>query len=332
MRSAPMPLPSQTSEIDAHLQHADGFVAMGQVVLALGMFRTAALLAEQRGDLPRALSIHARIARIDPDPGARTRIGELQLALGQHAEAAMTLDAVVRDELRVGRWPQALHAATIAVTAAPTSARRLALADLAQRLGQADVAVEQLHALAVEAATAGDVRRAQSLCHRALGLRPGHLPTLRVATEAHLRAGDVHRAVAAIRGVLAQIPDDVAALEGMAEAFAILGKRHAAAEVLRLLAVRLHAAGPADRDHARALVHRALAWHPDSEPLRELDRALTDRPAPVAREILADATRVIDLADLVEVGRVVRPAVPIRRAAPPVPRQTAAYATTAPRR
>lgn len=328
MRSAPMPLPSQTSEIDAHLHHADAFVATGQVVLALGMYRTAALLAEQRHDVHRALAIHARIARIDPDPGARARIGELQLALGQRAEAATTLDTVVRDELRAGRWPQALHAATTAVSAAPTAPRRLTLADLAQRLGQVELAVDQLQAVAVEELREGRVGRAQSLCARALGLAPEHLPTLRTAVDAHLRARDAHRAVAAIRAILARAPHDVVALEGMADAFVILGKRHAAAEVLRLLATQLAATGPHAHGDARALVHRALSWHPENEGLRQLDRELTDRPRPVAREIVAESTRVIDLADLVEVRQVVRPAVPMQRATPPVPTQRAAPAPT----
>jgi len=318
-----MPLPSQTYEIEAQIQHADGFVASGQTGLALGMYRTAALLAEQRGDLPRALAIHARIARLDPAPSSRARIGELQLALGQRAEAAATLDAVVRDELRAGRWPQALHAATTAVAAMPTSERRLRLADVAQRLGQVDAAVEQLHSCAADELLAGRVPRAQALCQRALGLHPGHRPTLFVAIDAHLRARDVHRAVAAIRTVLAEHPDDARALEAMAEAFAILGKRHNAAEVVALLAARLHQAGPDHHDAARALVCRGLGWDRDHPSLRALERALDEQPAPADRDIGADATRVVDLADLVEMRPVVAPAVPIRRTAPPAPAPSA---------
>lgn len=343
MRSAPMPLPSQTSEIDAQLAHADGFVAMGQVVLALGMYRTAGLLAEQRGDLPRALAIAARIARIDPDPGARTRIGELQLAVGQRAEAAVMLDGVVRDELRSCRCPQALHAATIAATAVPTIARHRMAAELAQMLGHVDLAVDHFHAAAIEELAQGRAAQARSLCTHALGLRPNHLPTLRTAIDAHLRTRDIHRAVAAIKGILARDPHDAVALESMAEAFAMLGKKQNAAEVVRLLAVRLQSAGPAAQGDARALVHRGLGWHPECESLRQLDRDLTDRPRAVARELpprppaprvtvqappKAESTRVIDLADLVEVRQVVRPAVPIRRTTPPAPvRRTDGYAT-----
>jgi len=346
-----MPLPSQSSEIDAQLAHADGFVAMGQVALAAGMYRTAALLAEQRGDLARALAIHARIARIDPDPGARMRIGELQLALGQRAEAAAMLDVVVRDELRTGRLLQALHAATTAVTAAPSIGRHLVAADLGRRTGRLDIAVAHYHAAASLELEAGRVAQARSLCNHALGLQPDHMPTLRTATDAHLRARDIHRAVAAIRGILARHPDDAGALESMAEAFAMIGKKQNAAEVVRLLAARLHGAGPTAHADARALVQRGLGWHPESDGLKQLHRDLTNpqppqiiaqavpkvvakvpaSPKPIAAPALADATRVIDLADLVEIRPVVRPAVPMRRAGPPVPVQrTGAYATRPP--
>jgi tetratricopeptide (TPR) repeat protein len=348
-----MPLPSQSSDIDAQLANADGFVAMGQVAPALGMYRTAALLAEQRGDLPRALSIHARIARIDPEPGARMRIGELQLALGQRVEAAAMLDGVARDELRFGRLLQALRAATIAVLAVPTLERQLMAADLGRRTGQLDVAVEHYHAAAVLELGAGRVPHARSLCNHALQLRPDHVPTLRTAADAHLRVRDMHRAVAAIRGILARDPDDAGALEMMAEAFAMIGKKQNAAEVVRLLATRVQRSGQAGHAEARALVQRGLAWHPDSDGLKQLDRDLANPtpvvaaqpivkvvakvPAPpmpkpvVAAPAQGDATRVIDLADLVEIRPVARPAVPIRRAGPPLPaRRTGAYATRPP--
>ncbi|MBX7079002.1 MAG: tetratricopeptide repeat protein [Nannocystaceae bacterium] len=319
---APMPLPSQPSQIDAQLQHADWFASVGQLAPALGMYRTAALQCEQQGDHARALAIHARIARLDHDPGVRLRIGELQLALGQSRQAAETLDGVVRDELRWARVPQALAAATVAVQADATPMRRLVLADLAQRAGAYELAAEQLATLAQLELTAGRHARAQSLCVRALRLAPQHLPSLRAAADAHLRARDVHRAVAAIRCILAQAPGDAVALEGMAEAFVLLGRRERAAEVMRLLAVRLAAAGPVQADAARAVIHRGLSWQPDHEGLRALDRQLTDRPGPVSREILAEATRVIDLGDLLEV----RGAAPPPRHAPP-PRRTGAYAT-----
>ena len=315
-RSAPVRLPSQTSEIDAHLHSADGFVAVGQLALALAMYRTAALLAEQRNDLHRALAIHARIARIDPDPGARMRIGEIQLTLGQPCEAAATLDAVARDEFRAGRWAQALHAATTAAGSVPSINRRLVAADLAQRVGQYDLAVDQFHAAADEELGAGRVGPAQALCARALGIRPGHLPTLRTAVEAHLRARDVHRAVAAVRGILAQLPGDAGALESMAEAFAMLGKKSNAAEVVRLLAVQLRSAGLASPDDVRGLVRRGLSWHPESLALQQLERELDDQPRVMVRAAAPESTRVIDLADLVDV----RPALPKRQVLPPTPR------------
>jgi tetratricopeptide (TPR) repeat protein len=353
MRSAPMPLPSQSSEIDAQLAHADGFVAMGQTVLALGMYRTAALLAEQRGDLGRALSIHARIARIDPDPGARMRIGELQLALGQRTEAAAMLDGVARDEQRTGRLLQALHAATTAASAVPSIERHLVAADLGRRTGRLDIAVEHYDAAAKLELDAGRVAQARSLCTHALHLYPQHVPTLRIAADANLRARDMHRAVAAIKGILAVDPNDAGALESMAEAFAMIGKKQSAAEVVRLLAVRMHEA--AANDDARALVQRGLAWDPASEALKQLQHTLTNpqppsvvvheapkvvartppQPPPKVKPIATvgdgDSTRVIDLADLVEIRPVAQPATPIRRAGPPQPqRRTGPYATRPP--
>lgn len=353
MRSAPMPLPSQSSEIDAQLAHADGFVAQGQAALALGMYRTAALLAEQRGDLARALAIHARIARIDPDPGSRMRIGELQLALGQRTEAAAMLDAVARDESRTGRLLQALHAATTAVTAVPSIERHLAAADLGRRTGRLDVAVEHYHAAAKLELDAGRVAQARSLCNHALGLQPQHVATLRTAADANLRARDMHRAVAAIKGILATDPNDAGALETMAETFAMMGNKQSAAEVVRLLAARMHEAGPESHADARALVQRGLGWDPASEALKQLHHALTNpqpvhvvtqappkvvakvpappMPKPIITAAQGDATRVIDLADLVEIRPVARPAVPMRRAGPPQPAQrTGPYATRPP--
>ncbi|MBC8073606.1 MAG: hypothetical protein IAG13_35115, partial [Deltaproteobacteria bacterium] len=109
--SAARALPSQASEIDAHLQHGDLFASAGQVAPALAMYRMAAAQCEQAGAFARAMAIHARVARLDPDPTVRARIGELQLRAGQHAAAGETLDGVVQGELRLGRVAQALAAA-----------------------------------------------------------------------------------------------------------------------------------------------------------------------------------------------------------------------------
>lgn len=119
-KGAPMPMPSQPSIIDAQLQHADSFAAAGQVGPALGLYRTAAQLAESQGLTQRALAIHARIARLDADPAVRLRIAALQLQLGQAAMAAVTADGVVRDQLRHQRVTHAMAAAELAVTAEPT--------------------------------------------------------------------------------------------------------------------------------------------------------------------------------------------------------------------
>src|SRR5262245_14274013 len=118
--SAARPLPAQASEVDAHLQHGDWFASAGQIAPALAMYRSAALQCEQAGDQARSLAIHARIARLDPDPAVRAHIGELQFRAGQRTAAAETWDAVARDEQRQGRLPHALGAAKAALEAEPS--------------------------------------------------------------------------------------------------------------------------------------------------------------------------------------------------------------------
>lgn len=323
-KGAPMPMPSQPSIIDAQLQHADSFAAAGQVGPALGLYRTAAQLAESQGLTQRALAIHARIARLDADPAVRLRIAALQLQLGQAAMAAVTADGVVRDQLRHQRVTHAMAAAELAVTAEPTEARRLLLADLAARVGAYPLAAEQLQAVAQVELAAGRHPRAQSLCTRALRLSPQHVPSLRVAVEAHLRARDVHRAVAAIRTILALHPHDTQATEGMASAFALLGKPDRAADVLHLLAQRLATQGPAAIASVRAIVQKALAWQPQHAGLHALAQRIA-QPSTAAASIDGDdATRVIDLRDLVEVGGA-RPPAPTRPPARPL-RRTGSYA------
>ncbi len=323
-RGAPMPLPSQPSLIDAQLQNADWFAAAGQIGPALGLYRTAAQTAEAQGLGQRALAIHARIARLDADPAVRLRIAALQLQLGQADVAAATADGVVKDELRLQRVPQAMAAARLAVAAEPTESRRLLLADLAARMGTHADAADQLAIVAQVELAAGRHARAQSLCGRALRLSPQHVPSLRVAVDAHLRARDIHRAVAAIRTILALLPHDEQAAEGMANAFVLLGKPDRAAEVLHLLALRLADAGPDASASARAAVRRALAWQPQHAGLQALDRRLAQPASTPVQAQGDDATRVIDLRDLVEVGRASPPA-PARAPARPM-RRTGPYA------
>lgn len=323
MAAAPAPLPTQASDVDAQLLHADWFVSVGQPAPAMAMYRTAASLCEQRGDLHRALVIQARLARIDRDPAVRLRIGELQQRLGQSAAAAATFDTVVGDEYAAQRWGHASAAAEAALAAEPNGVRRRCAADLALFAGRGARAAEHFAALADEALAARDPRRARELCQRGLMADPGSLVALRAAIRAHLEGRDLHRAVAAIREVLRRSPGDTDAIAGMAEAFALIGHRDRAAEVLRLLAIRTVGHDPDQRDRARAFVHRALLWRPGDEALRALAAELTDRPQPVAAELVREATRVLAIADILEVDDTPRrPAVPIRTgvAAPPVSR------------
>ncbi len=323
--SAARPLPSQASVTDAHLQHGDLFASAGQVAPALAMYRMAATNAEAAGDIARAMAIHARIARLDPDPAVRGRIAQLQERAGQRSASAQTWDGVAKDELRLARVPHALAAARAALTAEPSGARRLLVADLAQHAGQLELAVEQLQALAIDELAAGRAARAQAVCGRALRLVPEHVPTLRVAVDACLRGRDAHRALGCIRVLLRIDRHDRFALEAMAETFALIGKKDRAAETLRLLAVRLAEESPHARDDARALLRRAIAWRPDEAQARQLQQQLDEldasAPAPAA-----ESTRVLDIGDLVQLPPPRRPAQPMPRRPPPL-RRTDAYAT-----
>ena len=295
-KPAPMPMPSQPSVIDTHLLHADHCIQSGQLAPALALYRTAASIAEQQGDFARALSIHARLSRLDPDPSVRLPIGDLLRRAGQVAQAADVFEGVMRDEGRANRIGHALVAARAAYEVDPTPTRRWQLGELLAHQGYGKEAVEHLHACAAVELEAGRLRRFHTLARRIVGLAPGHVPTLRLMIDAFLRARDVHRAVAVIRSLRACAPDDRAVFEGTAEALMMLGKPDAAADVLRLLAARDGANAPAVATPRVA----TLPPRPPSAPAREV-------------------TRVIDIADLMDVApqpRLLPP--PMRTACPAV--------------
>jgi thioredoxin-like negative regulator of GroEL len=301
-KPAPMPMPSQPSVIDTHLLHADHCIQSGQLAPALALYRTAAAIAEQQGDFPRALSIHARLSRLDPDPSVRLPIGDLLRRAGQVAQAADVFEGVMRDYLqaaarvgegRTNRIGHALVAARAAYEVDPTPTRRWQLGELLAHQGYGKEAVEHLHACAAVELEAGRLRRFHTLARRIVGLAPGHVPTLRLMIDAFLRARDVHRAVAVIRSLRACAPDDRAVFEGTAEALMMLGKPDAAADVLRLLAAR-------DGANAPAVATPIAATQPPRPP------------STPAREV----TRVIDIADLMDVAQEPRRAPPPMRTAP----------------
>ncbi len=336
MPAAPAPLPTQASDVDAQLMHADWFVSTGQAAQATAMYRTAAMLCEQRGDLQRALAIQARLARVDRDPVVRWHIGDLQQRLGQGDAAAATFDGLVGDEYAAGRWAQASFAAEAALAADPNPVRLRCAADLAAIAGRGELAAQHYAELADQALHARDPERAREMCYRALSVDPTSVFAMRVSIRAHLEGRDLHRAVAAIREVLRRNPGDTDAIAGMAEAFALLGHRERAAYVLRLLAIRTLGNQPEQRDLARAFVRRALRFLPGDEPLRELEVELSDRPKPVAAELVREATRVLAISDLLEVeDAAARPTVRAGscRARPVAPgRRTEPYAILPPGR
>ncbi len=280
-KPAPMPMPSQPSVIDTHLLHADHCVQNGQLAPAMALYRTAASIAEQQGDFPRALSIHARLSRLDPDPSVRLPIGDLLRRAGQVAQAADVFEGVMREEGRANRIGHALVAARAAYEVDPTPTRRWQLGELLAHQGHVADAVDHLHACAAEELEAGRLRRFHMLARRIVRLAPAHVPTLRLMLDAFLRARDVHRAVAVIRTLRACAPDDRAVFEGTAEALMMLGKADAAAEVLRLLAAREGASATAP-----------VVTTPSAAP-----------PA-VRAEVVPprEITRVIDIADLMDVA------------------------------
>lgn len=291
-KPAPIPMPSQPSVIDTHLLHADHCVQSGQLAPALALYRTAASIAEQQGDFPRALSIHARLSRLDPDPSVRMPIGDLLRRAGQVGQAADVYEGVMRDQGRANRIGHALVAARAAYEVDPTLTRRWQLGELLAHQGQLDEAVQHLHACAAEELEAGRLRRFHTLARRIVGIAPRHVPTLRLMIDAFLRARDVHRAVAVIRTLRAFAPDDRAVFEGTAEALMMIGKAELAAEVLRLVPDGAPASPPAP-----AAARPVAAAPAASVPTREV-------------------TRVIDIADLIDVAPAPRLAPPPMRTAP----------------
>jgi len=297
VKPAPMPMPSQPSVIDTHLLHADHCVQTGQLAPALALYRTAAATAESQGDFARALGIHARISRLDPDPSVRLRIGELLRHAGQNAQAADVFEGVMREEGRANRCAHALVAARAAYDVDPTPTRRWQLGELLAHQGHHAEAVEHLHACAAVELEQNRLRRFHMLARRIVGLAPQHVPTLRLMLDAFLRARDVHRAVAVIRSLRACAPEDPAVFEGVAEVFMAIGKAEAAAETLRLLAQR-----------SRARADGVRATPPAVVP------AIAEREDPRDPSTLREVTRVLDVADLMDVAPRSRRAPPIRAA------------------
>jgi tetratricopeptide (TPR) repeat protein len=291
VKPAPMPMPSQPSVIDAHLLHADHCVQSGQLAPALALYRTAAATAESQGDFARALSIHARISRLDPDPSVRLRIGELLRHAGQLSQAADVFEGVVREEGRANRCGHALVAARAAYEVDPTPTRRWQLGELLAHQGQHAEAVEHLHACAALELQHNRLRRFHMLARRIVGIAPQHVPTLRLMIDAFLRVRDVHRAVAVIRTLRAYAPDDRAVFEGLAAALTMVGKPDASAQVEGLLAQR----------EAR------VATPP---PVAPVARREHPREAATLREV----TRVLDVSDLMDVAPGSRRAPPVRAA------------------
>jgi tetratricopeptide (TPR) repeat protein len=298
VKPAPMPMPAQPSVIDTHLLHADHCIHSGQLAPALALYRTAAAIAESQGDFARALGIHARISRLDPEPSVRMPIGQLLRRAGQYAQAADVFEGVLREEARAHRWAHALVAARAAYDVDPTPMRRWQLGELLAHQGQHAEAVEHLHACAVIELEQNRLRRFHMLARRIVAITPQHVPTLRLMIDAFLRVRDLHRAVAVIRLLRAHAPDDRAVYEGVADAFLLVGKSEAAAEALRLLELL--------RPNASQEAGRATP-PPIAEPVRR-------REDPRDPSTLREVTRVLDVSDLMDVAPRARQAPPIRAA------------------
>ena len=297
VKPAPMPMPSQPSVIDTHLLHADHCIQSGQLAPALALYRTAAATAESQGDFPRALGIHSRISRLDPDPSVRLRIGELLKRAGQRSQAADVFEGIVRDEGRANRCAHALVAARAAYDVDPTPTRRWQLGELLAHQGQHAEAVEHLHECAAIELEYNRLRRFHMLARRILGIAPRHVPTLRLVLVAFLRVRDAHRATAVIRTLRAYAPDDRAIFEGTAEVFSILGMPDAAAAALALCPL-------APQPLAQGTSPRATPPAPDAA-VREVSREPST---------MREVTRVLDVADLMDVAPRSRRAPPVRAA------------------
>jgi|GEM_PF-2224594 len=302
-RYASPPLPQQQSDFEVHMAQAAQFLAQGNVAPAIGMYRTAAARAEERGNFRNALRAYAEIVRLEgPQSDTQLKVGEMLYRSGQAQQAASTLDQAANVALQHGRVEVGLHAYRLAALAQPTPQRWRQVLDWYVNLGKHGELVKCLEDASTELfrdeAWEGFIFVADQLLQH----RPNDVATLRMLMRAHLQRKDLHRAAVTIQRLLNERPGDPDALERMAETFAELGRKDKAAEVVARLAVML-SQQPASADEAKRLVERGLGWNPNNGRLLAVKASFEPppppRPAPSPRA--DEDIPALDLSEFVEV-------------------------------
>lgn len=300
-RYASPPLPQQQSDFEVHMAQAASFLAQGQTAPAIGMYRTAAARAEERGNFRNALRAYAEIVRLEgPLSDTQLKVGEMQYRSGRPREATATLDHAANTALQHGRVEVGLHAYRLAALADPTPARWRQVLDWYVNLGKQGELMKCLEEASTELfrneAWDGFVFVAEQLLEH----RPTDVATLRMLMRAHLQRKDLHRAAVTIQRLLNERPGDADALERMAETFAELGRKDKAAEVVARLAVML--SQQPSKDEAKRLVERGLGWNPNNARLLAVKRSFEPPPPPrPPARTRDDDIPALDLSEFVEV-------------------------------
>lgn len=306
-RYASPPLPQQQSDFEVHMTQASTFLAQGQVAPAIGLYRTAAARAEDRGNFRNALRAYAEIVRLEgPHSDTQLKVGEMQYRSGRPLEAASTLDHAANIALQHGRVEVGLHAYRLAALADPTAARWRQVMDWYVNLGKDAELITCLEGASTELFRNEKWEGFAFVAEQLLERRPHDVATLRMLMRAHLQRKDLHRAAVTIQRLLTERPGDADALERMAETFAELGRKDKAAEVVARLAIMM-VQQPGSKDEGKRLIERGLSWNPNNGRLLAAKRALTPPPPPRPKPAIAPRRRpkddipALDLSEFVEV-------------------------------
>ena len=302
-RYASPPLPQQQTDFEVHMAQAAALLAQGHTAPAIGLYRTAAARAEERGNFRNALRAYAEIVRLEGvNSDTQLKVGEMQYRSGRPREAASTLDHAANVALQYGRVEVGLHAYRLAALADPSPARWRQVLDWYVNLGKHAELVPMLEDASTELFSNEAYDGFIFVADQLLQHKPGNVATLRMLMRAHLQRKDLHRAAMTIQLLLNERPGDADALERMAETFAELGRKDKAAEVVARLAVML-SQDEAARDEAKRLVDRGLAWNPNNARLLAVQQSFAPPPPPrpVVTRPREDDIPALDLSEFVEV-------------------------------
>lgn len=262
------------------MAQAAAFLTQGQTAPAIGLYRTAAARAEERGNFRNALRAYAEIVRLEgANSDTQLKVGEMQYRSGQPHEAAATLDRAANVALQHGKVEVGLHAYRLAAMAEPTPARWQQVMDWYVNLGKHGEMVRTLEEASTQLFRNEAYEGFIFVADQLLTHRPADMATLRMLMRAHLQRKDLHRAAVTIQNLLDQKPGDADALERMAETFAELGRKDKAAEVVSRLAVML-SQNDSSRDEAKRLAERGLSWNPNNTRLLAVQRSFAPPPPP----------------------------------------------------